>query len=221
MAYTISHTSNGTTQLPSHASHSLTPYAGAGISPEALRVKQSPSEFANLPPGTHLLPAIGSTPFRHMSPQEVLSNGTVPYYQPTTSNAMTRVQYLERRPGHESKSDTLPLSITFTVHGAPGPYVTSLLAETVPLDGAHDLIFEHWGRSRVDIATDHPEHPGLPIIRINIQVGPEKRAITRQEFTKELAFRLYDSVRNVDHLRLVSINLYGKEWVPILAVDVE
>ncbi|KAL0058454.1 hypothetical protein AAF712_014870 [Marasmius tenuissimus] len=232
MTYTTSYASNGTTQPASHASHNQLPYMGAGISPQAL-IKQSASEIASLAPGIHLLPTIDSTPFRDMSPQEILRKfKTVPPHQPATTDAVAtkRVQYLERRPEHQGKPVAESPSITFAVHGVPGPYVSSLMAGDLPLDGSSDHIFDNPWSGLVRVA-HHPYLSTLrpastiprltPPTRINSRIGPEKRHITRAEFATELAFRIYKSVSNGDRLRLVSIDFYGKHWVPVLAIDVE
>ncbi|KAL0062501.1 hypothetical protein AAF712_010634 [Marasmius tenuissimus] len=133
-----------------------------------------------------------------MSPQDILSNvKSVPRHQPGTSDAMKRVQYLERRPEHKGEPIAGSPLITFAVNGVPGPYVSSLMAGNLPLDGFGDLVFENpRGGLRANIAIDHPQYPGLPLIRINTRVGPVQRP-------------------------MVSISFYGKYWVPLLAIDAD
>ncbi|KAJ8074091.1 hypothetical protein PM082_012383 [Marasmius tenuissimus] len=265
MAHTVSYVSNGGTHRASHANQNSWPHAGVGISPQAL-VKvgsaslrllwkvdniqqQRPSDVASLSPGIHLLPAIQSSPFRQLTPQEIMTT-FVPHAQLPTSNAMRRVQYLERCPDFRGSSIEAP--VTFTVHGDPGPYLWQLVTDKVSIDGPRDLVFANWGKPRLDVALDFP---GIVLKqRIQAKLGTERRSFTRQEFAKELAMHIFMMINDgrkelkasnparprkfsqdlapgqerwrwdrvkTERLRLISINLYGRYWVPVLAADVE
>ncbi|KAK1232539.1 hypothetical protein PQX77_004297 [Marasmius sp. AFHP31] len=233
MAYTVSHASN--------ASHRQSVHTDVGISPQAL-VKRPASDAASLAPGIHLIPTIQSSPFRQMTPQEVMT-AFVPRVQSPTSNAMRRVQYLDRSPEYQGRSMVEP--VVFSVHGDPGPYLSQLVAERVSVDDSSDLVFARWGNPRIDIALDFP---GI-VLKRRLPRG----LFTRQDLAKELALQVLTLINdgrhelkgsvlprsrkflqnlgsgkerwrwdqiNTGRLRLISANLYGRYWVPILAIDV-
>ncbi|KAL0061470.1 hypothetical protein AAF712_011693 [Marasmius tenuissimus] len=188
----------------------------------------------------------------HYTPQAVLS-GVVPSYAKSESvQHLRKVEYLARRPEHRGRPLT-EAPVCFSVNGIPGPYLSQLVRGEVAVDRPNDTIFTHLGWSRTSLAFDFPGFRTLPVARINTLVGSDKRPITRQEFAREVAYRISEMIKEgkaelqnptggyssyaqylvpgeerwrldrvkARHLRLIAVIFYGKNWVPVLAVDVD
>ncbi|KAL0573457.1 hypothetical protein V5O48_008496 [Marasmius crinis-equi] len=157
--------------------------------------------------------------FRY-TPQAVLDKAVPKYAYPPQP-----VVFLDRRPEHCGAPFKEP-PISFSVNGVPGAYISHIMTGKAPVDGSNDTIFAHLKWSRINLLQDLPGFPASPPMRMSIVMGSEKRPITRQELAKEVALRIYTmigacraDVIDTKRLRLVAVNLYGTNWVPILAMD--
>ncbi|KAL0575160.1 hypothetical protein V5O48_006803 [Marasmius crinis-equi] len=157
--------------------------------------------------------------FRY-TPKAVLDKAVPRYAYPDQP-----VVFLDRRPEHCGKPFKEP-PISFSTNGVPGPYISHIMTGKSAVDGSNDAIFAHLDWSRINLVRDLPGFPASPAIRISIMMGSERRPITRQELARELALHIYTKIgaskmHEIDtkRLRLVALNLYGTNWVPILAMD--
>ncbi|KAG7092842.1 hypothetical protein E1B28_009156 [Marasmius oreades] len=226
-----------------HASHGHPTRQGSS----STSTHQHPySNPALLPPGViHQLPGFQTY---HYTPQAVMENN-VPTNALSGAPVVRSVEYLPRQPEYSSRSLLTEPPLTFAVRGIPGPYLHQLSAGKVVVDNPHEPILINKWLGRTQMTFDFPGLRTRPIWRVDIVVGPEKRPITRQEFGMEVASRIMMAIgeariepqgqtrgkyaQNLSpgeekwrldkikyhHLRLISMNYYGKYWVPVLAID--
>ncbi|KAK1236427.1 hypothetical protein PQX77_000308 [Marasmius sp. AFHP31] len=239
-----------------HGNPGLHTQAGGSHTTSHRRQSSSITNPALLAPGAvHQLPGFFSQQHGqqyHYTPEAVLTGAIPSYAKSEFTQHLRKVEYLARRPEHCGRPFT-EAPICFSVNGVPGPYLSQLVRGEVVVDRPNDPIFAHLGWSRTSLAFDFPGLRTLPVARINTLVESDKHPITRQEFAREVAYRISEMIREgkaelqnptstkypsyaqylvpgeerwrldrvkARYLRLVAVNFYGKNWVPVLAVDV-
>ncbi|KAJ7684324.1 hypothetical protein DFH06DRAFT_1118103 [Mycena polygramma] len=166
-------------------------------------------------PGQYRLPSPPPTP------AAILSGS----YRPTEAC----IECIPRRPEFCGRST---MSITFTVHGHPAPYLNEILKDRVLLDGAHDSVMSDSGWSRSKWVLEWPGYDNSP--RGLVVAGLTRTALAK-EVVQCLAVFLHKSAmgvaplgknspwsaRNVNFrgIRLVALNYYHHVWVPVFAFD--
>ncbi|KAK7036008.1 hypothetical protein R3P38DRAFT_2910161 [Favolaschia claudopus] len=180
----------------------------------AQRAYPHPSDYAFVP-GVYRLPQPPPTP------SAILNGAYV--------GAEECIEYFPRRPQYCGQPC---LSISFSVHGHPAPYLKDILKDRVLLDSAHDPIMtdQGWSRTRWIL-----EWPGFDLPMRTLNVARLSRMSLAKEIATCVALFLREaaarppplgpdcpwSARNVHFgdVRLVAVNYYRAVWVPIFAFD--
>ncbi|KAJ7237727.1 hypothetical protein B0H12DRAFT_1238112 [Mycena haematopus] len=139
------------------------------------------------------------------------------------------VEYFPRRPEFCGRPS---LSIPFSVHGNPAPYLKDILKNRVLLDGAHDAVMADSGWSRTRWLLEWPGYDNSP--RALVVAGLSRTALAKEVaicvaiFLRDapmapapLGRRSPWSPHNIHFgdIRLVAMNYYNRVWVPVLAFD--
>ncbi|KAJ6606076.1 hypothetical protein DFH09DRAFT_1066970 [Mycena vulgaris] len=141
------------------------------------------------------------------------------------------IEYFPRRPALCARPS---LSIAFTVHARPAPYLKDLLRGRVRVDGAENAVMREHGWSRTRWVLEWPGYERAPR---GLAVAGLTRGGLAEAVAAEVALFLREvaaapaplalgeaspwAARNVHFgdVRLVALNYYGRVWVPILAFD--
>ncbi|KAJ6500817.1 hypothetical protein C8R45DRAFT_820333 [Mycena sanguinolenta] len=156
---------------------------------------------------------------------------------PATPSAILRghiaepgcVEFFPRRPEFCGRPS---LSVPFSVHGHPAPYLKDILKDRVLLDGAYDAVMADEGWSRTKWLLEWPGYENSP--RRLVVAGFNRTALAK-EIATCVAMFLHDATarsaplggespwaaHNVHFgdVRLVALNYYHHVWVPVLAFD--
>ncbi|KAF8061785.1 hypothetical protein FPV67DRAFT_1673397 [Lyophyllum atratum] len=182
-------------------------------------------------------PTSEKNPLRHYRPPTQPSNDPailepgvvhlleyrIPSHGPAPTTGTGRCLVLPRRRTHMGEP-SFP-SIRFTVPGAPGPTLGSIVRGHMQLERPHDHVIAehaHWSRMRCEI--DWPE---VPHTAVNIHTAdPAGAPLTREQLAKEVAAILYRFFKANTHIgtswadiRLLAVSYYRSTLVPILALD--
>ncbi|KAF8891092.1 hypothetical protein CPB84DRAFT_1683411 [Gymnopilus junonius] len=127
--------------------------------------------------------------------------------------------------------------IKFSVKGMPGPYIHELARDTVRVDGANDRVFEVFGWKTIKFQIS---------VSPWIDLAWFGQPMRRDELASIIASQIYQFLWDVQHgkitqgtaivkgkvsrswdikkinigrLRLLAMNYYISDWVPVLALD--
>ncbi|KAF8891103.1 hypothetical protein CPB84DRAFT_1748964 [Gymnopilus junonius] len=161
---------------------------------------------------------------------------------PEISRDAIAVTTVPRLPEFSSKD--LFHVIKFSVNGMPGPYIHELARGTIRIDGANDRVFEAFGWKTIKFQISWPgfEFKGR---RLNVR-DMNGEPMRRDELASIIASQIYQFLSDVQngkitqgtmivngrvskswdikkisiaHLRLLGMNYYRSDWVPVLALD--
>lgn len=137
-------------------------------------------------------------------------------------------------------------SITFSVTGRTGPYVSDLALDNVVVDSPADLVFQErvWKQTSLTI-----DWPGVATRAEYIPcVDKENHDLTRMQVAKIVALRVHEvimtgrdgqrskwghqainkdtkawNLKKIDYqaVRLLAINYYRRTWIPVLALSLD
>ncbi|KAJ7131674.1 hypothetical protein C8R43DRAFT_1133620 [Mycena crocata] len=194
-------------------------------------------------PATLTVQRVTARPERQPREQSLDLNNFVPglYHFPTPPPTPAAILNGAYRPGGESieyfprRADYCgrpTLSIRFTVHGHPAPYLKEIFKDRVLLDNGEKMAFAGHGWSRTRWVLEWPgyEKPAqtLPVAGLTCTMLAKYIAGAVVLFLKEeaaghppLGSRSPWAAHNVrfGDIRLVALNYYGRVWVPVFAVD--
>ncbi|KAH0826255.1 hypothetical protein J3R83DRAFT_5721 [Lanmaoa asiatica] len=115
------------------------------------------------------------------------------------------------RPSHISPPHETVPAIIFNAHGWPGVRVRDILKDTVAIDSPNDLVFAQLGWRSTVVNLERPfKWPGYdprtigkPMLE-RINVRPDGRYMTRQEFAREICTLLFDFHRRISKYPIAS-----------------
>ncbi|KAJ7490975.1 hypothetical protein FB451DRAFT_1166292 [Mycena latifolia] len=215
-SHTYSRLTEGT-QCPAMVPTSRERHNSAAMVPQyptSRERRNSAAETSLFAPGLHRIPCAPPTP-------AALLSGA---YTPATDREAC-LEYFPRRAAFRGRPS---LSIGFTVHRQPAPYLKDILHDRVYLDGAQDAVMQAHGWSRTRWVL---EWPGYDRKARGLVVGGLTRTALAKAVAAEVALFLREAgvggedgpwaTRNVHFgdVRLVALNYYGRVWVPVLALD--